>query len=142
MSRGSISLKTSNPLDHPSIDPVMLMHELDRFALPEAFRLIQRFIALAAWSNYILELSGDIASVDLSYDDQLDGYLRYFATTAMHAVGSASMSPRGARWGVTDPDLKLKGVRGIRVVDASVILPRKSLCIDSGGSSQAVLGCC
>ncbi|KAG9224284.1 hypothetical protein CCMSSC00406_0004783 [Pleurotus cornucopiae] len=130
MSRGSISLNTSNPLDHPSIDPVMLMHELDRFALPEAFRLIQRFIALAAWSNYILELSGDIASVDLSYDDQLDGYLRYFATTAMHAVGSASMSPRGARWGVTDPDLKLKGVRGIRVVDASVIVESSRLLVE------------
>lgn len=123
-------MNTSNPLDHPSIDPVMLMHELDRFALPEAFRLIQRFIALAAWSNYILELSGDIASVDLSYDDQLDGYLRYFATTAMHAVGSASMSPRGARWGVTDPDLKLKGVRGIRVVDASVIVESSRLLVE------------
>lgn len=123
-------MNTSNPLDHPSIDPVMLMHELDRFALREAFRLIQRFIALAAWSNYILELSGDIASVDLSYDDQLDGYLRYFATTAMHAVGSASMSPRGARWGVTDPDLKLKGVRGIRVVDASVIVESSRLLVE------------
>lgn len=123
-------MKTSNPLDHPSIDPVILMHELDRFALREAFRLIQRFIALAAWSNYILELSGDIASVDLSDDDQLDGYFRHYATTAMHAVGSASMSPRGARWGVTDPDLKLKGVRGIRVVDASVIVESSRLLVE------------
>ena len=100
----------------------MLMHEFDRFALREAFRLIHRFIALPAWKDYILNLSGDIALVDFSDDDQLDEYFRQYATTAMHALGSASMSPRGAPWGVTNPDLRLKGVRGIRVVDASVIV--------------------
>ncbi|KAF9497848.1 hypothetical protein BDN71DRAFT_1429263 [Pleurotus eryngii] len=106
-----------NPLDHPVIDPAMLVHEFDRFALRETFRLIHRFIT-------------DIASVDFSDDDQLYGYFRHYATSAMHAVGSASMSPRGARWGVTDPDLKLQGVRGIRVVDASVIVDSIRLLVE------------
>ena len=36
-----------------------------------------------------------------------------------HAVGTAAMSPRGAQWGVLDPDLRVKGTNGLRVVDAS-----------------------
>ncbi|KAJ8695629.1 hypothetical protein PTI98_008210 [Pleurotus ostreatus] len=121
MSRGSISLNTSDPLDQPLIDPALLMHEFDRFALREAIRLALRFVASPGWEDYILEPSGSLSSLDISDDGQLDAFLRASVLAGFHSVGSASMSPRGARWGVTDPDLRLKGVRGIRVVDASVI---------------------
>lgn len=98
------------------------MHEFDRFALREAIRLAYRFVTSPGWENYIIEPSGSLASVDISSDEQLDTYLRANVIAGLHSVGSASMSPRGARWGVTDPDLKVKGVRGIRIVDASVIV--------------------
>ena len=38
-----------------------------------------------------------------------------------HAVGTAAMSHREASWGVLDPDLKVKGTNGLRVVDASAL---------------------
>ena len=38
-----------------------------------------------------------------------------------HAVGTAAMSEYGASWGVLDPDLKVKGTTGLRVVDASAL---------------------
>ena len=41
-----------------------------------------------------------------------------------HPVGTASMTARDAKWGVVDPDLKVKGVEGVRVVDASVFVRR------------------
>ena len=38
-----------------------------------------------------------------------------------HGIGTATMSERGAKWGVLDPDLKVKGTTGLRVVDASAL---------------------
>ena len=41
--------------------------------------------------------------------------------SVFHPVGTAAMSQRGAPWGVLDPDLRVKGTNGLRVVDASAI---------------------
>ena len=55
-------------------------------------------------------------------DDLLDEFIRNNAGTAAHPVGTASMSSRNASYGVVDPDLKVKGVAGLRIVDASVLV--------------------
>jgi choline dehydrogenase-like flavoprotein len=47
-----------------------------------------------------------------------------------HAVSTAAMSPRGAKKGVVDPDLKVKGLGGLRVVDASVMVSRFLIIIE------------
>lgn len=39
----------------------------------------------------------------------------------MHALGTAAMSPKNANYGVVDPDLRVKGAAGLRIVDASVL---------------------
>ena len=41
--------------------------------------------------------------------------------SVFHAVGTAAMSERGAQWGVLGPDLRVKGTKGLRVVDASAL---------------------
>ncbi|KDQ32843.1 hypothetical protein PLEOSDRAFT_1098824 [Pleurotus ostreatus PC15] len=121
LSRGSLTLKSSNPLDDPIIDPAYLAHEFDRFALREAVRSAQRFLASPAWEGYVLDRVGAFATIDIQDDDQLDQFLRENVSSGLHFVGTASMSPKGASWGVTDPDLKVKGLNGLRIVDASVI---------------------
>lgn len=55
-------------------------------------------------------------------DADIDAYVREQASTMFHPVGTASMSAWDAEWGVVDPDLKVKGVEGVRVVDASVFV--------------------
>jgi len=55
-------------------------------------------------------------------DADIDAYVREQASTMYHPVGTASMTARDAEWGVVDPDLKVKGVEGVRVVDASVFV--------------------
>jgi choline dehydrogenase-like flavoprotein len=42
--------------------------------------------------------------------------------SAWHPVGTAPMSPRNAKYAVVDPDLKVKGVQGLRIADASVMV--------------------
>lgn len=83
----------------------------------EGIRSARRFIGAPAWADYI------ISRVDnATTDPELDQYIRSNAGTIFHAVGTAAMSPRGADYGVVDPDLKVKGAVGIRIVDASVLV--------------------
>lgn len=56
----------------------------------------------------------------MSSDEQMLAYARKWSVTINHGVGTAKMSAKGDIWGVTDPDLGVKGTRGVRVVDASV----------------------
>ncbi len=79
-----------------------------------AIRGAQRFAAAPVWLGYILEPYTDVSDLEDSIRDQ--------ARPAGHSVGTASMSPPNAHWGVVDPDLRLKRSRGVRVVDASVLV--------------------
>ncbi|KAK0222762.1 aryl-alcohol oxidase precursor [Armillaria nabsnona] len=113
LSRGNITINSTNPLSPPVINPNTLSNEQDVVLLKHAIGGAQRFVAAPVWADYILELYTDLGD--------LEGSIRAQARPAGHSVGTASMSPRNAHWGVVDPDLRLKQARGIRVVDASVL---------------------
>ncbi|KAF8883635.1 pyranose dehydrogenase [Gymnopilus junonius] len=119
VSRGSITLKSNNPLDPPLIDPKFLTSEFDIFALKESVKTAVRFFASPAWKGYILEPAGAFANV--TDDQSLEEFVENNAGSAFHPVGTASMSPKNANFGVVDPDLKVKGAQGLRIVDASVM---------------------
>ncbi|KAF8581448.1 GMC oxidoreductase [Ramaria rubella] len=108
--RGSVRLNTSDPLDQPLIDIRSLSTDFDIFALQEGIKIVQ---------HYILVPNGNFANVRT--DVELEQYLRANAAPNGHIVGSSSMSPRDASYGVVDPDLLVKGTSGLRVVDASVL---------------------
>ncbi|KAK0493181.1 aryl-alcohol-oxidase from pleurotus Eryingii [Armillaria luteobubalina] len=113
LSYGNVTINSTNPLSPPVINPNTLSHEQDLVLMQQAVEGAQRFTAAPVWANYILELVTDIRD--------LEGSIRSKATVGGHSVGTASMSPPDAHWGVVDPDLRLKQVRGVRVVDASVL---------------------
>ncbi|KAJ7589137.1 alcohol oxidase [Mycena floridula] len=115
-SRGSITLNSSNPLDQPIIDPNLLSSDFDLFVLREAIRSARRFMASKAWDGYVLA-----SQLNATTDEELDEYFRANAAASDHPVGTAAMSARDSGWGVVDPDLRVKGVEGLRVVDASVL---------------------
>ncbi|KAF8512598.1 aryl-alcohol oxidase [Hysterangium stoloniferum] len=118
-SRGSISLKTSNPFDPPLIDVGLLTTNFDIAAARQCVRTAQRFITAPVWKNYVL---GPINTFpNTTTDAELDQYIRAHATQTGHAVGTSSMSPKGANYGVVDPDLVVKGASGLRIIDASVM---------------------
>ncbi|KAJ7121245.1 aryl-alcohol oxidase [Mycena crocata] len=117
-SRGSVTLNSSDPFSPPLINPNLLGSEVDIFFMREAVRSAVRFAAAPAWADYVISPFG-FNSTDT--DAELDEYIRDNAATVFHPVGTASMSPKGATWGVVDPDLIVKGLRGLRIVDLSVV---------------------
>ncbi|KAI0321297.1 alcohol oxidase [Amylostereum chailletii] len=118
-SRGSITLNSTDPFDSPIIDPKFLSTDFDVFATREAAKAIQRFMAADAWAGYVIGPYGDFQFS--TTDDQIDAFARQTAGTVFHPVGTASMSGWNATDGVVNPDLTVKKVKGLRIVDASVM---------------------
>ncbi|KAG6873385.1 hypothetical protein C0995_016195 [Termitomyces sp. Mi166 len=119
LSRGSITLQSNNPFDAPLIDPGLLKTDFDKLIMREAIRSAIKFASAPVWNNYVV---GQASGLSINETDAaLDAYVSANAVTMFHAVGTASMSKKGAPNGVVDPDLRLKRVNGVRVVDASVL---------------------
>ncbi|KAJ7822586.1 alcohol oxidase [Mycena leptocephala] len=117
-SRGSVTLNSSDPLADPLINPNILGSEVDVFIMREAVKSAMRFTTAPAWQSYV------ISPLGLNYTStnaEIDDFVRENARTGLHVVGTASMSPKGATWGVVDPDLSVKGLTGLRIVDLSVV---------------------
>ncbi|KAL4250321.1 GMC oxidoreductase family protein [Pleurotus pulmonarius] len=123
-SRGSVTLDTTggfNAFRAPHIDPAFYTTDWDIRAMREAVKAAKRFVSAPVFQNYIVEALGTLATADT--DEEIEEYVRSNSGTTAHPVGTASMSPKGAQWGVVDPDLKMKGgIKGVRIVDASVFV--------------------
>lgn len=118
---GDIKLATSNPFDKPLINPQYLSTEFDIFTMIQAVKSNLRFLSGQAWADFVIR-PFDPRLADPTNDAAIESYIRDNANTIFHPVGTASMSPRGASWGVVDPDLKVKGVDGLRIVDGSILV--------------------
>ncbi|PPQ88314.1 hypothetical protein CVT25_012374, partial [Psilocybe cyanescens] len=117
-SRGSVMLDEADPFGKPKIDLGFFTTDFDIHAMIEAIKLAEKFYSAPAWKGYIVERTSPSANAT---DDQLEEYIRGSAITSFHAAGSAAISARGASYGVVDPDLRVKGASGLRIVDASVM---------------------
>ncbi|KAJ7248207.1 aryl-alcohol-oxidase from pleurotus Eryingii [Mycena haematopus] len=117
ISRGTITINSNNPLDPPVIDLGMLQSDFDIFALREALKNAQQFFKAPVWQDVIIGPTQDLENITV---EALDTFIRNTATPSLHLVGSAAMSARDAKHGVVNPDLLVKGVNGLRIIDASV----------------------
>ncbi|KAK7444016.1 hypothetical protein VKT23_015412 [Stygiomarasmius scandens] len=125
-SRGFVTLNSTNPFAHPVIDVACLRTDSDFRAMRAAIKTALKYASVPAWKGYILGPFTDLANATSTddpdeLDRRLDDYIRDTASSSGHAVGTASMSARDASFGVVDPDLVVKGVHGLRIVDASVL---------------------
>ena len=116
-SRGTVLLKTSNPKDIPLIDHKALESEKDQQLLISALRRsmdILKASPLQAYSNEV-----DLFPSADSTDEDLLNHIRLTLETLYHPVGTCKMGID--EMAVTDPNLKVKKLKGLRVVDASVM---------------------
>ncbi|KAF5318100.1 hypothetical protein D9619_012067 [Psilocybe cf. subviscida] len=118
-SRGYVKIKSANPFDAPLINPNFLTTQVDIQSIREGVRAVLKFASAPAWSDYITGRFGDkfIAAND---DASIDEYIRSITTTIFHPASTAMLTKATDSWGVVNPDFRVKGTTGLRVVDASV----------------------
>ncbi|KAI0311463.1 aryl-alcohol-oxidase from pleurotus Eryingii [Amylostereum chailletii] len=117
-SRGTVTLNSTNPFATPLVDPQFLSTPFDIFTLREAVKAARRFASAPAWHGFIAGEYGEFAQART--DDEIEAYARKTAATVFDPVGTARMTGWKDNEGVVDPDMKVKGAKGLRVVDASV----------------------
>jgi choline dehydrogenase len=118
-SHGDIRLASGNPAEPPVIDPGYLTAESDLRGLVAGLRIAERLCDTAALRPYIgAPMAPWPGNVD---DTKLATYVREHAQSAYHPVGSCRMGSDDAA--VVDCELRVRGLDGLRVVDASV-MPR------------------
>jgi choline dehydrogenase-like flavoprotein len=118
-SRGSVRLASADPLQAPLIDPNFLAERDDVDRMVRGFKLMRGILsqpALAGLGGRELESSARARS-----DAEIEQFIRAYADTIYHPVGSCRMGT-GAM-DVVDAQLRVHGIEGLRVVDAS-IMPR------------------
>jgi choline dehydrogenase-like flavoprotein len=118
-SRGSVRLASADPMAAPLIDPNFLDDADDMRKMVSGFRQMRTILSQPALST--LGGKEQAASALAASDADIEQFIRNHADTVYHPVGSVRMGP-----GALDPvdaELRVKGIEGLRVVDAS-IMPR------------------
>jgi choline dehydrogenase-like flavoprotein len=117
-SRGTVRLASNDPAAAPAIDPNFLSDPRDVATLRAGVRLLYRLAETAPLANYA---GKPRHPVNLADDSAVDALIRSRADTVYHPVGTCRMGGDGDS--VVDPELKLRGIDGLWVADAS-IMPR------------------
>jgi choline dehydrogenase-like flavoprotein len=119
-SRGSITLRSADPLAKPAIDPRYLTDAdgVDRAALMAGLRITAR-IANSPTMRTLLRGIARPANATALDDATLERALETVSHTLYHPVGTCRMGSDEAS--VVDPELRVRGVDGLRVADASIM---------------------
>ena len=119
MSRVSVTLASADPLAAPVIDPNFLAERDDVDRMVRGFKLVRKILAQPALASQGGQESA--ASASAQTDAQIEQFIRSHADTIYHPVGTCRMG--SGPLDVVDAQLRVHGVQGLRVVDAS-IMPR------------------
>ncbi len=128
-SRGWVTLASADPAAAPVIDPNLLAEPEDYEPLLRAIRFCRRLFASPSFAKY--RASEFKPGADVESDEALRGYIRDTGSTVHHPAGTCRMGTGDDA--VVDPELRVRGVQGLRVADAS-IFPRLV-----GGNTNAVV---
>lgn len=126
-SRGRITLASTDPAAPPWIDPNYLSDDEDVKLAVRGLRWARRIAQSPALRRFGLRAEV-LPGSDLRTDDELEHHIRATAETCYHPVGTCRMGSDGLS--VVDADLRVRGIEGLRVIDASImpVLPDGNTC--------------
>jgi choline dehydrogenase len=120
-SRGSIRLRSADPADKPVIQPNYLSADADRRVAADSVRVARAIVAQPALQSFkpVETLPGEQVKSD--DDEALAKAAGDVGTTIFHPVGTAKMGLTSDPYAVVDGRLRVLGIEGLRVIDASVM---------------------
>jgi choline dehydrogenase len=119
LSRGHVRATSTSLQDAPIVQPNYLEEQHDRDVLIAACRKTRQILNTPAMQRYFdVEL---MPGKDVQRDDEWLDFARNTGSTVYHPIGTARMGPAGQPDNVVDDQLKVHGLQGLRVVDASIM---------------------
>ncbi|MFT5181459.1 MAG: choline dehydrogenase [Alphaproteobacteria bacterium] len=116
-SRGTILIKSADPFEPPAIQPNFLHRPHDGEVLVKGCQILRQIVSAPPLADLI---EGEYApGPDVASDADMLEFLRNSGATSFHPVGTCRMGPDDQS--VVDPRLKVRGIEGLRVVDASIM---------------------
>ncbi|KXN82647.1 Alcohol dehydrogenase [acceptor] [Leucoagaricus sp. SymC.cos] len=119
LSRGRTHITSTNHSIPPLVDPAYWSHPIDVTMLTAGYRVARKALRTPPLDSIFVEEFEPGLSVSNS-DEELQSYLRHSAGSDSHEIGTMAMMPRSLG-GVVDTQLKVYGLRNVRVADASII---------------------
>jgi choline dehydrogenase-like flavoprotein len=120
-SKGRVRLASADPLAPPNVEPNFLSDPRDLSTMVQAIRYLRRIMK----SSPLTEIMGVelLPGEDVKDEDEqgLASYVKRTVETNYHPVGTCRIGAEHDRLAVLTPDLKVKGVEGLRVLDASMM---------------------
>ncbi len=116
-SRGSVMIQSNNPFEQPTIIPNYLSTEKDQAVMVDAIKILRQINSQNAFRDlWEVEM---VPGSDVQSDKQILNAVRQGGGTVFHPVGTCRMG--SDETSVLDPELRVRGVDGLRVIDASVM---------------------
>ncbi|XP_053381067.1 glucose dehydrogenase [FAD, quinone]-like [Mercenaria mercenaria] len=123
-SKGRITLRSKDPFDYPKIDAGYLTDKADVETFLGGIRIWEKLTETKAFQELGVSINKMEKKVCSAYEFRSDEYwecmVRHVAVTQYHPSGTCKMGTVNNPTAVVDPELRVKGIKGLRVVDASV----------------------
>ena len=116
-SRGEVRLASADPKDEPLIDPRYLSAPEDLRHSIDGFKLAREILSQSSLAS--ITKAEHLPGSDVRSDAEIATYIREYGKTDFHPAGTCKMG--GDNMAVVDSDLKVRGLDGLRVIDASIM---------------------
>lgn len=118
-SAGWVRARSTDPFEDPAIQPMYLSAARDQQVVVGGLKLIRRIFAASPLAPFVQEEAAPGPSV--TTDEGLLDFARTDGSTAYHLIGSCRMGPASRPDSVVDDELRVIGIQGLRIVDASIM---------------------